>query len=315
MERRTRNVVQNCGTQSRRQALARLGALVGAATAHGQGGVDFRLALSESLVGDVNINDARAAMSVWIHLIMKEMNVVVRFNPNIFESPDRLSTLLRAQQMDTVAVSIPEYRRMGDLLDTKNVVVPYRKLKLEYALLVRAESGITKLADLKGRRLVALHAPPTCLAPTWVSNVLESLEPKGASRFFGSIIQESRPARVLLPVFFGQVDACLTTVDSFLTMSELNPQLARRLRILATSPEVMHSVYAFRKGWSMDSRRPLERALANLAGTAAGRQVLTLFQIDRLQVREAGCLRESLAILEQAERGGRKPGFGLETPS
>jgi phosphonate transport system substrate-binding protein len=167
--------------------------------------------------------------------------------------------------------------------------------------------------QLRGRRLLVLRAPNMCVAPAWLSNLLRPQEPAGMERFFASVAHEAKPARVILPVFFGQADACLTTRRSFSIMSELNPQIARRLRPLLVSPEIVSTLYAFRKNYSGPNRERLTQALADLSKSASGRQVLTMYQLDGLIERDISCLDSSLAILAEADRpAGRKPGAGIE---
>jgi ABC-type phosphate/phosphonate transport system substrate-binding protein len=296
-------------TGSRRQVLAMLlGAWPGlrAAAAADRRPV-LRLAISESLVGDVNLNDARASMVVWMRRIAQDLELDLQYDPQVFENSERLAVRVRQGQLDTVAINILEYRRMIDWLNGSQVVVPTQRTKLEYILLVRADAGISKLADLKGRRLMALKVPKACIAAAWLSNLLDGEESGGAERFFGSIVPDTKPARVILPVFFGQADACLTTSSSFATMSELNPQVAKRLRPLATSPEIVSSLYTFRRDWEHSTRDQMIRALADLRSSPSGRQVLTMFQCESLVMKDSSCLNNSLAILEQAERAGRNP--------
>jgi ABC-type phosphate/phosphonate transport system substrate-binding protein len=292
---------------SRRQALALLVAASAGARAQDQSKA-FGLGLSESVVGDVNLNDARAAMTVWINRLTKELGLSVRIAPEIFEKAEAFPARLRAGTLDAVAVNLLEYRRMSTLLDDRQVTVPVQARRLEYVLLVNSNAGIAKVADLKGRRLTLLANPSACVAPAWLWTLIHPLEPAGPGRFFGSITREPRPAKVMLPVFFGQVEACVTTSESFATMSELNPQMGKRMRSLAVSPEIVASLYGFRKGWDQRSRDRMKAALANVGNSASGRQVLALFQINGLAARDTSCLDSALAILDQADRAGFKPG-------
>jgi ABC-type phosphate/phosphonate transport system substrate-binding protein len=293
---------------SRREALALLVAGSAAARAQDRSGA-FNLALSESVVGDVNLNDARAAMTVWINRLTKELGLSVRIAPEIFEKAEAFPARLRAGSLDAVAVNILEYRRMSTLLDDRQVTVPVQARRLEYVLLVNSNAGIASVADLKGRSLTLLESPPACMAPAWLWTLVHGLEPAGPSRFFGSITREPRPAKVMLPVFFGQVEACVTTSESFATMSELNPQMGKRMKSLAVSPEIVASLYGFRKGWIDGTRERMMSAWQNIGNTASGRQVLTMFQINGLATKDIVCLKATLAILTQAERAGYKPGL------
>src|SRR5580658_4117391 len=74
---------------TRRQALALMlgaGVLNWLPRALAAADAPLRLAFSESLVTDVNINDARAAMLIWIKRLMVELNLVVEYSPKVFET-------------------------------------------------------------------------------------------------------------------------------------------------------------------------------------------------------------------------------------
>lgn len=267
----------------------------------------MRLALSESLVRDVNATDARAAMSYWIRNLIAGMNIQVKLDDGLFSNASQLEARLKGGEIDAVGVNILEYRRIAPLLDRGQVTVPVFRTRFEYVLLVRADGPLSTLSALRGRRLLLLDSLAACVAPAWLSTLIGAGEPHDPAQFFSEIVRRSKPSQVILPVFFGQADACLTTQPSFITMGELNPQVVRRLRPLAVSPEIVHSLYAFRKGWNNATRDKVVEAFANMGVTATGRQVMTMFQCDSLATRDAHCLDASLALLAQAERflGGK----------
>lgn len=260
-----------------------------------------RFCVSENLVNDVSISDARAAMAVWMRRIVQDLQLEVRTAAEVFEREDRILSKLRQVEIDCVALTLPEYRRLRDLLDPSQFVVPGQKTQLEYVLIVRSGSGINSVADLRGRRLVTLQSPLTVVAPAWLSTVLGAAGYDAPERFFGALSTKAKPSQVILPVFFGQAEACLTTRSSFLTMSELNPQTRTRLQPLAVSPPIVPSVQAFRKGYEGRAKEFVFKALTGLGSSVAGRQALTLFQVEDLAIKGPAHLKPSLDILDQAE--------------
>src|SRR5664280_1805839 len=76
---------------SRRQTLAVMlgaGGWLAAALEAADGGAPIHLAISETVVGDVNLNDARAAMLVWIQRLTQDLNVVI--DPRLFNSTQEI---------------------------------------------------------------------------------------------------------------------------------------------------------------------------------------------------------------------------------
>jgi phosphonate transport system substrate-binding protein len=271
----------------------------------------IRLAISESLVSDVNINDARAAMITWLKRMEVDLNLVIEFSPKVFDTTDEILRRARTGQFDAVALNIVEYRQIADMLDPSQIIAEGGAEGLEqYVLLVRQNGGAGHLSELRGRRLTVLQAPKMCVATAWLSTLLEQGNLGPADRFFGSVATDNKPSRVVLPVFFGQADACVTSRRSFDLMGELNPQVARNLTAIAASPALTATFYTFHKNYRGANRERFAKIYSNMPASAAGRQLATLFQFQGLAVRDATCLASALAILEAADRGRARQGAG-----
>lgn len=304
------------GAISRRHALvAMLGTwpcLRGAMGANA--GPLLRLAISESMVVDVNLTDARAAMQMWIKRIQSDLNITIELDAKVFSPTEEIVRLIRSGLLDAAALTVVEYRPIGELFDTGDIFVGVGTSGPdEYLLLVKRNSGFSRLADLRGRRLCILKAPKMCVAPAWLSTIVDDERLGSAEGFFGPMTWDSKVSRVVLPVFFGQADACLTSKRGFGVMCELNPQVAKDLTAIAVSPLVVTCFYAFRKNYHDLNRERFFSVHKTLLSSAAGRQLATLFQFDELTVRDSSCLASSLSILDRAERirtksapGGRK---------
>lgn len=264
--------------------------------------VSMRFGISESVVSEMNLHDARAAMQVWLRRIGSDVQMRLDHVPRVFDRFDRIAAQLRLGELDAVGCNILEYRKLARWLNKTWVVVPAQKQPLAYMLLGRAASGASRVADLKGKRLTMLASANACLAPAWLGNLLHEAGEEEISPFFAEVTSKAKVSQVILPAYFGQTDACLCTKQGFRTLCELNPQVATQLRPLATSPEVVSMVYAFGEHVGVEALERTLRVLADIPGSAAGRQVLTLFQIERLEARSTDVLRSSLGILASAER-------------
>jgi ABC-type phosphate/phosphonate transport system substrate-binding protein len=299
-------------TSSRRHTLALMlgaGRWLPGALAAADGSATVRLAISESVVGDVNLNDARAAMLVWTKRLTEDLNVVI--DPKLFNSTQEIVDRTRKGQLDAMAVNVIEYRQIADLLDSSQIIGAAGAAGLEqYLILVKQNSGIRQIGDLKGRRLCTLKNPKMCVAPAWLFTILEEGHHGPAEQFFGSVVTDAKFSRVVLPVFFGQADACLTSKRGFDTMCELNPQVAKDLKVFASSPLMVVSFYIFRKNYQSPNREKLIKAILNLSGTVAGRQLATLFQFEDLGIRDASCLANALGVLDAADRARGQRGAG-----
>ncbi len=172
------------------------------------------------------------------------------------------------------------------------------------------EKRIQHLGELRGRRLCMLKAPKMCVAPDWLSTILDEGHFGPSEQFFGSVATDSKASRVVLPVFFGQTDACLTSKRSFDTMCELNPQVAKDLTVIASSPVMVVTFYIFHRNYHGLSRERFAKVYSDLPNSAAGRQLATLFQFENLVVKDIACLAPALGVLAAAERARGKSGVG-----
>jgi phosphonate transport system substrate-binding protein len=301
-------------TSSRRHALAlMLGAWgwLPRALAAADPGAPVRIAISESTVADVNLDDARASMLIWIKRVMLDWNVTIELDPKVFDTTEEILRRARRGQVDSVAVNLLEYRQIADVLDSTQIVIEAGDSGPDlYILAAKRDSGIQHLSDLRGRRLCTWKAPRMCLAPAWLTAILDEGHFGPSEQFFDSATTETKPARVVLPVFFGQADACITSKRSFDTMCELNPQVAKDLTAIASSPVMVPLFYCFHKNYHSANRERFVKALTGLRASAAGRQIATLFQCDGLTTADASCLADGLGILDAAERARNRRGAG-----
>jgi len=271
----------------------------------------LRLAISETLVADVNINDARAAMQTWIKRMSADMHVTIEIDPKIFSTTDEVVRGIRTGQLDAAALSVVEYRPIGDLFNPHDFLVGSGVSGPdEYLVLVRKSGPFQRLSDLRGGRFSMLKAPKMCVAPAWLATLLDDERLGSTETFFSSISSDSKVSRVVLPVFFQQADACLTSKRGFQTMCELNPQVARSLTVIANSPVMVTCFYAFRKNYPSAERARFIDVHKTLLTTPTGRQLATLFQFDEMNVSDAGCLAPALAILDRAEKPRDRGGQG-----
>jgi phosphonate transport system substrate-binding protein len=195
-----------------------------------------------------------------------------------------LATAFRTNRIDGVGLTALEYARLShsQKFERLGIATSGGRVTESYVLLVRQGGRIEHLSQLKGCSLNLLDSPRASLATIWLDNELMQSSQGRCVTFFKTINTREKAQSVILPVFFGQVDACLTTSNSFQVMTEMNPQIGQQLRVLAASPEVIPSFFAFtaREGTSVQPE--LIRAMTRMHENVAGKQMLTLVKADRV---------------------------------
>ena len=261
----------------------------------------LRIVISESVVYGVNLNDARAAMAVWTAELFGKRGIRLAPGQTWVMPSDQLLAAIRAGAVDLFCVSIPEYRKVAQYVDTRRIITEVTGGE-ELLLVVRGESGIANLEGLAGRSLLVLDGSHAMLAEPWLTLVLAREGLKPPRQFFGRIGKDIKISQVVLPVFFGQADACMVTRQGFSTMCELNPQLSRKLKVLLVAPRVVGAFLAFHKDSSQALRKPVLDRIDEFGSSAAAIQMLTLFQSRAFKTFGPDCLGSANAIMDAYER-------------
>lgn len=261
----------------------------------------FRLVISEGVIGaEVNESDANVAMQAWRDAVARQVGLQIDVH---VANLARLVHEVRENQVDGFTLTTPEFIAVQNY-SSPTIVMDAANSKGgdEYLLLVHDEGGIRSLADLRHKLVNVYDNREMSLANFWLENLLAAANLGTPPEFFGRVAIHNKLSPVVLPVYFRQADACLVTRRGFATMSELNPQLGRKLRILCSSPKLITSFMAFHKDCPPAKRQQLQSALASLHKTAAGQQALTLFESGQLVMGDYSLLRTTLDLVKDHDR-------------
>jgi ABC transporter, phosphonate, periplasmic substrate-binding protein len=264
----------------------------------------LRLGFSSSVFVGVNENDAKASVKIWAQAILKEHGVSVPSDPEMFSSSEAIAGAMESKHLDAVTMSAEEYRAVGRELLSTNVVlgVSAGLVTEDYLLVVRGDSHIGHVDELRGRSLIVYQSPRTSLGPVWFETLLLQSGLGRTRQFCGRVTQGTKLSQAVLPVFFRQADSCLVTRRGFQTMVELNPQVGQQLKILVSSPAMVPFAFFFRSDFSGPVNDQILAEIRKVHSTAAGQQVLTLFQCEHLEVCPIGALDSALDLLAAHER-------------
>lgn len=259
----------------------------------------FRIGFSSTVLGGVNENDTIAAMRVWSQTAARESGIPVDPKPIVFHNIFDITEALTKKTIDCINLTTIEYESIRGLVSTDSVVtgVISGSIAEEYLLLVHRTSGIERINDLQGRKLGLLRTHRTSLAPVWLETLLGREGLTSSSDFFGQIASETKIVKAVLPVFFHQLDACVITRKGFETMVKLNPQIGKQLKVLATSPPVVPTIFCFRDDYSAHLKSRLMEEFKRCHISPTGQQILTIFQTDRLEEHPVSCLDSALELL------------------
>jgi phosphonate transport system substrate-binding protein len=271
----------------------------------------LRLGLSATLFQELNENDARSAVRAWSDTVAGASGMDVDGVAQLMGS-DEIVRAVANHTIDGFSLTTPEYAKVARFVDPVVFTdASFAATGLEYVLLVQRAGGVQDLAGLRGRSLVDYRQANMCLAPAWIETLLATANLDPVDRFFGRVTKVLKVSQAVLPVFFGSADACIVTRRAFDTMCELNPQVRSKLRVLAFSPRLVAGLVGVHKDSSDEMKSRVREALLTLGSTPSGRQVLTLFQFDKLAPADHSLLLASVELQATYDRLQARRSGGL----
>lgn len=195
------------------------------------------------------------------------------------------ASLFKQKRMHGISLTGIDYLALKELAPIVPLFISSRQDKpLEaYVLLVsKSVTSINQLAKLPKRRLVMENLGEAYIGQVWLDTVLWEHKHAESKSFFTNIRQANTLARIVLPVFFEQAEACLVPESAYETMAELNPQISQRLRVLIKSPDFVRAVHCAIDNLNPELVEAMKSNAINLPNTVDGQQLMTIFQIKRI---------------------------------
>ena len=272
----------------------------------------LRIGISHGTWGGVNRNDANAAITAWAKTILKQRGISVEVETKILESTQETANALKSGQVEAASMTTDEFLALDPKVKPDNVFlgVKNKSSTEQYLILVHRNSGIGDVRDLRGREVLVHESRRTSLAPKWLETVLAGRSMALADELSKNMIKVESASKAVLQVFFRKADACVVTSNVFDMASELNPQVRRDLRVLASSPEVIPTLFCFRAGYISDIKDKIEAAILAVHDSPAGQQILTVFQCDSMESRPISYLEDTRRMLAEYDRLRRRRGSG-----
>jgi phosphonate transport system substrate-binding protein len=181
-------------------------------------------------------------------------------------------------------------------LNTFNYVLAHEKYGINVALvtqrfgattykgqiIVRADSGITTLADLKGK--VMCWVDPNSTSGYIIPRIMLAANGINPDTDFSKTVEAGSHNNVVIQVYNGDCDAGATFVDARSSVEADFPDVMQKVSVLATTPDIPNDNVSFTKDFPADMRDQIVTALLDIASTDQGKAALnTLYSIEGLQ--------------------------------
>lgn len=273
---------------------------------------------SQSLLHSINRADAVAAAKSWMGVVARRRRFQLDGPIMISQSLAESRRLIQAGDADLVMLDAVEYLKLAPM----QMIEPIGSFgssasgaMTTYLLLAGSGTGVTRIEDLKGKRLNLSGRSMAGIGRMWLDVALTDLRQGRADQFFGQVKDVPKPSAACLPVFFGSADACVVEQREFDVLAEMNPQMRKRLKVIASSPAVTEMVIGMRTGYR-SYREEIIEALLELGNDPQGKQILLLFKTDRIVKADPALLATLRGLMTRHQElgpPGVEPG-GAPTP-
>jgi len=239
---------------------------------------------SHQVFYNVDPRDAIGLTKVWVQDADRRMRNTKETKVVFFNDLTDAENALNANEVDIIILLAEEFFLLRDRVPLTPVLsADYgRHFYDELLLMVRADSNITRIGQLRRKNIRIESGQKGKIPMMWLNAFLKDKVSCDIRHFFSSVNSNPKASQVIMPLFFGQTDACLTSRTSFETMTELNPQLGQKLRILEKSPGYITGVVAVSRDIRNPQRDAMVETIRDIDSYPKGRQLLTLFRINRL---------------------------------
>ena len=242
---------------------------------------DLVVAYPPKALTDIDPKDAVAAFRIYVDELAKQVGGY-RGGSFAYDDIDTVMKEVENGRVDLVSMSSVQYLRLQNksLVELAYGQARGGKATLKYLILTHANKGYTKIADLRGKKLVLLKGDET--GTLYLDTVLLKQRLGEAKDFFSSVDVKIKTSQAVLSVFFGQADACVANDVAYQTMIEMNPQLGKDLKVLVSSPELLDYLAVFRRSLASEIKQKTHEVAEGLKTHPRGRQILMLFKIEDL---------------------------------
>ncbi|MGE5498255.1 MAG: PhnD/SsuA/transferrin family substrate-binding protein [Syntrophothermus sp.] len=245
----------------------------------------FGVAFLKSMFPNVALNDASAAIKVYLGELQRNTMIGFELKPVMFEDNEELLRSYSKENMALVSISSVDFLLNRSRLAITPIMVnstkdsPYE----EYILVVKKNGRINSIADLAEQKIGMLSRNYNPLPHMWLEIQMQKNKVVSQDKNFAGISEGKSESQIIMSVFFGQLNACLVTKNAFDLMAELNPQIGMQMKVLAKSPGFVRSVSSFtNKFMKTTFHKNLEEGIWKVASYPAGRQLFTLMRTDKV---------------------------------
>jgi hypothetical protein len=264
----------------------------------------IRMASIFDAMPGVNTEDARMAMEMLLRNITDQQGYRFHIQLDFLMDFDQAAERIVNDRYDLVVMPGLDYMRMRNKvdLDPRMVLSRIDAPTEPLVLVTRRDETLNTLAQRDSRILIVDLGRTGEISRFWLDTVMLESGLGSSDQFFTEIRRSQKPSRSVLPVFFGQVAACVVQAGALEVLCELNPQIEHRVRILKRSKDLVTLLLCSTQWADPGDVDKVVAAGIDAIHDPKSRQALTMVQMNRFYPFQPGYLDATAELYERHRR-------------
>jgi ABC-type phosphate/phosphonate transport system substrate-binding protein len=276
---------------------------------------ELRLASIVALGPGINSEDGRLALELIMQKTLARKTDPYRVKLSMLSGLDQVVPAMARDRLQFLALTSLDYAELRLTMRLTPLIIlskhdqPYDT----FMLVSQKNRDLESLAQDAKRIAVINHSRVGELVRLWLDTVLWQAGYPESGQFFTTIKRANKPSQVLLPVFFGQADACVITASAFALMAEFNPQIEKRLAPMIRSPQLVSLLVCATEHAAAGDQKLMLSEVKNFEQDATVQQALTIVQMKRVIPFRPEYFEATAAVIETYRQlKGRQTGGDLK---
>lgn len=243
-----------------------------------------RLGFAVNTVSGADPRDFKYGVQVMLDRLIEEHFSNLKVKTEVFPDLQTTFRMIQTQGVDFLYLTTLDYLRIRDQVHLEPVMTTStgQEATDRYVLITSRQKPFRDLADLRNARLRIERGGTGDIARLWLESRVKASGLLSAETLFQRIQTVDKASHAVLPVFFGQADACVVSRAAFETVVELNPQLGEQLFVLAESPGYLSTLVCAVQEIESLPTEVIFGFSEFLENDDEGKQLLLLIRSDRL---------------------------------
>jgi ABC-type phosphate/phosphonate transport system substrate-binding protein len=230
----------------------------------------------------MHVKESRLALQSIIKKIFVRKYPKIRLHLDFLNKGAGLVDVLKSKQYDVIATTGLDYLALRGSIPLQPLVILTKADQPTdtFMLITRKNNTLKALEGLPTRSLV-FEAGGGDIARLWLGTFFEDHGLPQYQAFFNVVRSIDKSSRTLLPVFFGQADACVVSGNTLAVMRELNPQIEKQLVVQGRSPGYISILLCATERLEDWARDIVMEETGRMHTIPDGQQALTIMHMKR----------------------------------